>query len=62
MSSITQIGWLIRTLKHAFRALNFDDPEELFCRRLTLLEEAGLWYVVAAVHYNIHYDEKGVSF
>jgi hypothetical protein len=51
-------SWLTRTLKPVLR-LDFDDPEELFSRRLTLVEEAGLWYVAAAVHYNINNYENG---
>jgi hypothetical protein len=50
-------SWLTRTLKHILR-LDFDDLEELFSRRLTLVKEAGLWYVAAAVHYNINNYEN----
>jgi hypothetical protein len=34
--------------------VNVDHPEELLVKKLKKEEEAGMWFVMAAIHYNFH--------
>jgi hypothetical protein len=39
--------------------VNVDDPEELLVKKLKREEEAGLWFVMAGIHYNFHKFRDG---
>jgi Reverse transcriptase (RNA-dependent DNA polymerase)/Endonuclease/Exonuclease/phosphatase family len=53
-SAIVEIwNWLKNKLNYNLR-IGLDDPEELLNRNLNKNEEAGFWFLVAAIHYNIN--------
>jgi hypothetical protein len=39
--------------------VNVNDPEELLVKNLKKEEEAGMWFVMAAIHYNFHNFRDG---
>jgi hypothetical protein len=46
-------NWIKLKLTYNLR-INLDDPEELLSRNLNKNEEAGLWLLAGAIHYNIN--------
>jgi hypothetical protein len=50
--------WLTTTLQNRLR-LDITDPEELLVMKGNREEEAGLWFTMAALHYNMQYYKDG---